>query len=183
MEGLSAIPNWLATRWENARPRSRLVIGALIVATIGLVGLTPKSVLGVPLTWPYVGLIAAVGWGRSGLGFGPMIFLVLFGFAQDASQAPWGSHGFANLLTYGLSAMVTQMADTERTPILSFALPVVTLFFGISLVWLTASIASGHFVRITPMLTAYFATLVVHMLIAPLFDLRARRRAVGKVGI
>ncbi|MEL7103244.1 MAG: hypothetical protein AAGL97_11895, partial [Pseudomonadota bacterium] len=105
--------------------------------------------------------------------------LLFFGFAQDASQAPWGSHGLANLLTYGFSAMVTQMADTERTPLLSFALPVVTLFFGITLVWLTASISSGHLVRITPMLTAYFATLVVHMLISPLFDLRARRAGGG----
>lgn len=179
MNGLSAIPDWFALRWEHARPRSRLVIGALVVALIGLVGLTPKSFFGVPLAWPYVGLIAAVGWGRSGLGFGPMVFLLLFGFAQDASQAPWGSHGLANLLTYGFSAMVTQMADTERTPLLSFALPVVTLFFGIALVWLTASISSGHLVRITPMLTAYFATLVVHMLISPLFDLRARRASGG----
>ncbi|MEL7540542.1 MAG: hypothetical protein AAGJ51_06530 [Pseudomonadota bacterium] len=179
MNGLSAIPDWFALRWENARPRSRLVIGALVVALIGLVGLTPKSFFGVPLAWPYVGLIAAVGWGRSGLGFGPMVFLLLFGFAQDASQAPWGSHGLACLLTYGFSAMVTQMADTERTPLLSFALPVVTLFFGIALVWLTASISSGHLVRITPMLTAYFATLVVHMLISPLFDLGARRVSGG----
>ena len=40
-----------------------------------------------------------------------------------------GSHGLANLLTYGVSAMLTQMADTERSPVLGFALPVVTLFF------------------------------------------------------
>ena len=69
MNGLRGIPDWLALRWENARPRSRLVVGALVVAMIGLVGLTPKSFFGVPLAWPYVGLIAAVGWGRSGLGF------------------------------------------------------------------------------------------------------------------
>ncbi|MEL6258791.1 MAG: hypothetical protein AAFQ67_07025 [Pseudomonadota bacterium] len=179
MNGLSAIPQWFVARWDGARPRSRLIIGALAVAIIGLIGLTPKSFFGVPLTWPYVGLIAAVGWGRSGLGFGPMVFLVLFGFAQDASQAPWGSHGLANLLTYGVSAMLTQMADTERSPVLGFALPVVTLFFGIAVVWLTASIASGHLVRITPMLAAYLATLLVHMVVAPLFDLKARRRSVG----
>lgn len=175
MSGLSAIPDWLALRWEGARPRTRLIIGTVLVATIGLVGLTPKSFFGVPLAWPYVGLIAAVGWGRSGLGFGPMVFLLFFGFAQDASQAPWGSHGLANLLAYGLSSKVSQMVDTERTPVLSFALPVVTLFFGITLVWLTASISSGHLVRVTPMLTAYFATLVAHMLISPLFDLRSHR--------
>lgn len=183
MNGLSAIPDWLAMRWENARPSTRLIIGAIVVAMIGLVGLTPKTFFGVQLAWPYIGLVAAVGWGRSGLRFGPMMFLVLFGFAQDASQAPWGSHGLANLLAFGLSAQVSQMVDTERTPLLSFALPVVTLFFGITLVWLTASISSGHIVRVTPLLTAYFATLVAHMLISPLFDLRSHRRtASGAAG-
>lgn len=175
MNWLSSIADSMALRWEAARPRSRLLIGVLVVALIGMVGLTPKSLFGVPLAWPYVGLIAAVGWGRSGIGFGPMVVLVMFGFAQDASQAPWGSHGLANLLTFGLSAMVHQMFDTERTPFLSFILPVVTLFSGITLVWFVASISSGHFVRVTPMLTAYFATLVVHMLISPLFDLGIRR--------
>jgi len=179
VNGLSGIPDWLALRWENARPRSRLIVGTVVVAIIGLVGLTPKTFFGVPLAWPYVGLIAAVGWGRSGLGFGPMVFLVMFGFAQDASQAPWGSHGLANLLAYGLAAQVSQMVDTERTPLLSFALPVVTLFFGITIVWLSATISSGHLVRITPLLTAYFATLVAHMLVSPLFDLRPHRRMTG----
>jgi len=176
---LSGIADSLAVRWEAARPRLRLLIGALVVLVIGMVGLTPKSFFGVPLAWPYVGLIAAVGWGRSGIAFGPMVLLVLFGFAQDASQAPWGSHGLANLLIFGLSAMVHQMFDTERTPFLSFILPVVTLFSGIALIWIVASISSGHIVRVTPLLTAYFATLVVHMLIAPLFDLGAQRTVSG----
>ncbi len=177
MSWLSSVADGFALRWEAARPRSRLLIGAIVVALIGMVGLTPKSIFGVPLAWPYVGLIAAAGWGRSGIGFGPMVFLILFGFAQDASQAPWGSHGLANLMIYGLSAMVHQMFDTERTPFLSFILPVVTLFSGITLVWMVASVSSGHLARVTPMLTAYFATLVVHMLIAPLFDLGVRRNA------
>ena len=179
MNGVSGFADGVALRWENAPPRTRLMVGGLIAILIGMVGLTPKSFFGVTLAWPYVGLIAAVGWGRSGLRFGPMLFLLLFGFAQDASQAPWGSHGLANLLTYGFSAMVTQMVDTERTPLLSFLLPVVALFFGITLVWIAASISSGHVVRVTPLLTAYFATLVVHMLMASLFDLNAQRAAPG----
>jgi len=182
MNGFSDFADGLVLRWENARPRARLVVGVLLVALIGMVGLTPKSFFGVTLAWPYVGLIAAVGWGRSGMAFGPMVFLLIFGFAQDASQAPWGSHGLANLLTYAAAAAVTQMADTERAPMLSFVLPVVTLFLGIALIWLTASISSGHIVRVTPMLTAYFATLVVHMLLAPLFDLGVRRGAAGGTG-
>lgn len=182
MNGFSGFADSMALRWENARPRSRLIIGVILVILIGLVGLTPKTLFGMQLSWPYIGLIAAVGWGRSGMAFGPMAFLLVFGFAQDASQAPWGSHGLANLLTYGLSAIVSQTADTERSPILSFVLPVVTLFVGITLVWLVASVSSGHVVRVTPMLTAYFATLVAHMLIAPLFDLGVRRGAHAGTG-
>lgn len=183
MMSLSDFADRVALRWDGARPRTRLIFGAMFVILIGMVGLTPKSLFGLPLAWPYLGLIAAVGWGRSGIGFGPMVLLVLFGFAQDASQAPWGSHGLANLLTYGLAAMVTQMADTERSPLLSFVLPVVTLFVGITLVWLVASISSGHVVRVTPMLTAYFATLVVHMVIAPLFDLGIRRGSTAGMSV
>lgn len=174
MNWLSDFADSIALRWEAAGPRTRLLIGALVVGLIGMVGLTPKTFLGVTLAWPYIGLIAAAGWGRSGMAFAPMALLVLFGFAQDASQAPWGAHGLANLLIFGLSALVHQMFDTDRTPFLSFILPVVTLFSGIALVWTVASISSGHIVRVTPMLTAYFATLVVHMLIAPLFDLGTR---------
>lgn len=183
MMSISEFADRLALRWDGARPRTRLIFGAMLVILIGMIGLTPKSLFGLTLAWPYLGLIAAVGWGRSGLGFAPMALLVLFGFAQDASQAPWGSHGLANLLTYGLAAMVTQMADTERSPLLSFVLPVVTLFLGISLVWLVASVSSGHVVRITPMLTAYFATLVVHMVISPLFDLGIRRGNAGGISV
>ncbi|MEO0608650.1 MAG: hypothetical protein AAFY82_10495 [Pseudomonadota bacterium] len=183
MNWLSEIADTVALRWEAAGPRARLVVGALVVALIGMVGLTPKSLFGVPLAWPYVGLIAAVGWGRSGIAFAPMAVLVLFGFAQDASQAPWGAHGLANLLIFGLAALVNQTFDTERTPFLSFILPVVTLFSGIALVWLVASVSSGHVVRVTPMLTAYFATLVVHMLIAPLFDLGTRANVTRGGGV
>lgn len=183
MNWLSGIADSLALRWEAAGPRTRLAVGAFVVALIGMVGLTPKSFLGVPLAWPYVGLIAAVGWGRSGIAFAPMAVLVLFGFAQDASQAPWGAHGLANLLIFGLAALVNQTFDTERTPFLSFILPVVTLFSGIALVWLVASVSSAHIVRVTPMLTAYFATLVVHMLIAPLFDLGTRAKVTRGGGV
>ncbi len=179
MNGLTQFADMFVLRWEGAKPRTRLVIGAVVVLLIGVVGLTPKSVFGMPLAWPYVGLIAAVGWGRSGLAFGPMVFLIFFGFAQDVSQAPWGSHGLANLLTYGVSVLVSQTFDTDRNPSLSFGLPVITLFLGMVLVWLAATVSSGHAVRIIPLMTAYFATLIVQMLIAPLFDLGIRRGLSG----
>jgi len=150
MNGLTQFADMFVLRWEGAKPRTRLVIGAVVVLLIGVVGLTPKSVFGMPLAWPYVGLIAAVGWGRSGLAFGPMVFLIFFGFAQDVSQAR-----------------------------LSFGLPVITLFLGMVLVWLAATVSSGHAVRIIPLMTAYFATLIVQMLIAPLFDLGIRRGLSG----
>ncbi len=175
MMGLTRLADFLGARWERARPRLRLFIGVLVIALVGLAGLTPKVAFGVPLTWPYISLIAAVGWGRSGLAFAPIILLIVFGFAQDASQAPWGSHGLANLLTYGLIVGASQTFDTDRTPGLGFALPLFGLFVGVALVWLIASISVGYPVRVMPLLAAYLATVIVHLMISPLFDLGIRR--------
>jgi hypothetical protein len=175
MMGLTRLADFFGVRWERARPRLRLLIGVVVVALVGLAGLTPKAAFGVPLTWPYISLIAAVGWGRSGLAFAPMILLVVFGFAQDASQAPWGSHGLANLLTFGLIVAASQTFDTERAPGLGFAMPLIGLAAGVTLVWGIASVSVGHPVRVMPLLAAYLATVIVHLLISPLFDLGIRR--------
>ena len=165
--------------WGRMRPRWRLLIGALFIALIGMGGLTPKYIFGAEIVWPYMGLIAAIGWGRSGLALGPMVFLLLFGFADDVSQAPWGSHGFANLLTYGLSALVFQTFDVERNPVLNLSLPLACLLVGVVLIWLMASVSLGQPARAAPLISAYFATVLVQIATAPLFDLGVRRALQG----
>lgn len=165
----------LVRLWREAGPTSRLVVGTLIVIIIGVVGLTPKTLFGTELVWPYAALVAAIGWGRSGVAFRPMALLVFLGIAQDVSAyAPLGCFGFINLAVFGLSATVSRAFDRERAPIISTVAPVVLYAFAFSLVWLLASFASGHAVQISPLITTFAVTYLLHMLIAPVFDLGRR---------
>ncbi len=171
--------------WQSARARVRLVMGALLVAAIGLLGLTPNVLFDVALSWPYAALIAAIGWGRSGLGFAPMAVLVVFGFAQDVTaSAPLGCFALVNLIAYGASAGLSQTFDIERSQGMNYGLPVAILFLGMVMVWLLASFSSSHLARLVPLMSAFLATLFLHMLIAPVFDLGIRRGASGSgVGV
>ncbi len=168
--------------WEGARARVRLAVGAGLVGVLGLTGLTPNVLFDLTLSWPYAALIAAVGWGRSGLAFGPMVMLVLFGFAQDVTaSAPLGCFALVNLATYGASAGVSQTFDIERSRGMNYGLPVLMLIMGMVLVWLLASFASAHMVRVIPLISVLLATIFLHMLIAPVFDLGIRRG--GSAGV
>lgn len=172
MPRLLSLSRW----WHSARARTRLAVGAGLVMGIGLAGLTPNVFFDLTLSWPYAALIAAVGWGRSGLGFAPMILLALFGFAQDVTaSAPIGSFALVNFLTFGASSGLSQTFDIERSPGMNYGLPLVLIGFGMMLVWLLASFAGGHIVRVVPLISAYLATIFLHMLIGPLFDLGIRR--------
>lgn len=169
---LAGLGRW----WQSSRARTRLAVGGLIVVMIGVAGLTPNVLFDVTLSWPYAALIAAVGWGRSGLGFGPMILLLGFGFAQDVTaSAPIGCFALVNFVTFGASAGLSQTFDIERSPGMNYGLPLALLAFGMLMVWLLASFAGGHIVRVVPLISAFLATLFLHMLIAPVFDLGIRR--------
>jgi uncharacterized membrane protein len=54
------------------------------------------------------------------------------------------------------------------------AAPVVLYAIAFSLVWLLASFASGHVVQVSPLISAMVVTYVMHMLMAPVFDLGRR---------
>lgn len=173
---LRGVTRW----WGDARARLRLVIGFVLVAIIGLAGLTPNVLFGLTLSWPYAALIAAVGWGRSGLAFGPMVLLVLFGFAQDVTtSAPLGCFALVNLATYGASASVSQMFDIERSQGMNYGLPILMLVFGMFLVWMLASFATAHIARIAPLFSALLTTIFLHMIVGPVFDLGIRRGGAG----
>lgn len=177
---IGAIAGW----WQSARPRLRLAVGSVLIAAIGLAGLTPVVFFSMTLSWPFAALIAAAGWGRSGFGFGPMAMLIIFGFAQDVTaSAPLGSFALINLATYGASVAVSQTFEIERSRGMNYGLPMLMLVFGMTLVWLLASFAGGHVARIGPLTSALLATIFLHMLIAPVFDLGIRRgNAAGAAG-
>ncbi|MEM8616957.1 MAG: hypothetical protein AAGF20_08490 [Pseudomonadota bacterium] len=166
----------LQERWTASRFPIRFAVGGSLVAAIGLAGLTPNVFLNLTVAWPYAALIAAVGWGRSGLGIAPILALLIFGFAQDVTaSAPLGCHGLINLLTYGAVAGLAYAFQFERSPALAFAEPLVMLAFGMALVWVMASLVSGHLEKAAPLMSSGFATIFLYMLIGPLFDLGRRR--------
>ena len=161
--------------WSEAGESSRLAAGTLLVVVIGLIGLTPKSVFGAELTWPYAAMVAACCWGRSGLAFRPMAVLLLLGFAQDVSAyAPLGCFGFINLTMLGLSTLVHRSFDRERAPGITTLSPILIYAVGFFLVWLFASFNSNHIVQATPLVQAYVVTYIFHIITAPAFDLGRR---------
>lgn len=181
MVRLRQIADLITQNWARAGLRLRLLIGALLVAAIGLAGLTPNSVFSLNVSWPYAAFIAAAGWGRSGLAFAPMLVLLAFGFVQDETTfAPLGMFGLLNIIILGFSAWLHQTFDTERSPILSYGLPILVIVSGFIMLWIFASIVSSHPVRIVPILGALLSTICVHMIAAPVFDLGLRHQSTGQ---
>ena len=165
----------VAASWQRAGPTPRLLAGALVVIAIGFVGLSPRSLLGIELAWPYAGLCAAIGWSRIGLSLRPMLVLVILGLAQDISfNAPLGSFTIVNLMTYGAHAAASETLELERDPVMGRFASLAGLAFGFLVVWLIASALSGEAVRVMPLLAAWISTVLIYTLIHPVFDLRPR---------
>ena len=165
----------IARIWSETGPTTRFLVGTLIVAFIGIIGLTPKTLFSTELVWPYAALVAAVGWGRGGLGFRPMVVLVLFGLAQDVSAyAPLGCFAFINLATFGASALIARAFDRERAPLITTLAPIILYAAAFGLVWLFASFSGNHMVQFSPLMNAFVVTYILHILIAPVFDLGRR---------
>jgi len=181
MTQLKQVAAFVSMWWARAGLRTRLLIGAILVAVIGLAGLTPNSLFSLNVSWPYAAFIAAAGWGRSGLAFSPMVILLTFGFIQDeTSFAPLGMFGLLNIIILGFSAWLHQTFDTERSPVLSYGLPILVIVAGFIMLWIFASIVSSYPVRIVPILGALLSTICVHMIAAPVFDLGLRHQLTGQ---
>jgi hypothetical protein len=149
-----------------------LLFGALIVAIIGLWGLTPKTVFGVTIAWPYAALWGAIGWGRVGLSLRPMLVLIVFGLILDInSNAPLGCFVVMNLVTYGLSAAVAGMLDVDSDPIMAVVVPAALLLAGHVVLWIIASFFTDFPQRVTPLLFHLVTTGIGYALFANAFHL------------
>lgn len=176
MKSVMRFWRFIVRKWANARAVTRLLIGAFVIGLIGLMGLTPNVVFGQTLAWPYAAMIAAAGWGRSGLAFGPMIALIVFGIAQDVtSGAPIGCFALVNIAVFGASAGLSQTFDIERSPGMAIAVPLAAMLIGFVLVWTIASLTGGYIARFMPLFGALFTTLILHFAVSGLFDLGVRR--------
>ena len=161
--------------WSRTGPTYRLLFGVFAIASIGLLGLTPKSLLGIQIAWPYAALWGAVGWGRVGLSLRPMFFLILFGFVQDVSfNAPLGCFVIINLTVYGMSALISDTFDVNSEPLIAVLSPAVMLGAAFFLLWAMASILEDHPVRAMPLITSLLMTGLGYALTQKMFDLGRR---------
>lgn len=158
--------------WSQTGPTLRLVVGVCLIAVIGLVGLTEKTLFGVAVPWPHAALWGAVGWGAVGLSLRPMAALTLLGFAQDiAFVAPLGCFVLVNLSIYGLSAAVSESIDPETDPLISWLAPVALIAAGFFALWIIASSVADHAVQVWPLLLAYFSTAGLYFVVGGVFRL------------
>lgn len=168
--------------WSSTGPTPRLLFGAFAIAAIGLLGLTPKTLFGLSIAWPYAALWGAVGWGRVGMSLRPMVLLIAFGLIQDISfNAPLGCFVIVNLVVYGFSAWIAGMFDVMNEPLVAVIAPILQFISGFLVLWLMASALEDHAVRATPLFAAFLTTGVIYAACHRLFDLgRAPGEPVGQ---
>ncbi|MEM6410890.1 MAG: hypothetical protein AAF683_05095 [Pseudomonadota bacterium] len=158
--------------WQRTNPSAQLLVGVMIIAVVGLFGLTRKSVFEVELVWPYAAMWGAVGWASVGLSLRPMVILVAFGLAQDVSfNAPLGSFVLVNLATYAVSAALRETFDVESDPVRAVFAAGAAMACGTFVLWILASSTADHVVQLLPLLTVYLATLILFIPVAGLFRL------------
>lgn len=163
------------TLWSQSGPSPRLVFGAAIIAIVGVLGMTPKEIFGMPLAWPFAALWGSIGWGRAGLSLRPMILLVIFGLMQDiVSNAPLGCFAMINLMVYGMSAGIADQTDGMRDTLVAVVGPAVLLVVAFLLVWGFASITGDHLVRTWPLMTNFIITGLIYSFASRMFDLGRR---------
>ncbi len=183
MMSRSGITQSLLMQWRMAGPNTRLVIGTTLISAIMLFGLTPRSLFGAELAWPYAALAGAVGWARVGLSIRPMLVLCALGLLQDLiSMAPLGCFMMVNLVTYGLYAAMAGALDTAHDPVLARLLPYVSLLAGVIAVWLIASALADHAVSLLPLIGVWLTTSVFYLLTQPVFNLNRRPGDHGGLG-
>jgi len=163
---------WVLARWEEAGPRTRIILGSILVGVVGLMGFTPNVLFGTTLSWPYIALTAAIGWGKSGFNFLSMSMLILFGFGQDIStSAPFGCFALINLMTLGGSVLFHQTLKVPSIHAVDHVQSTILLLLAFIMIWLLASLLTGHIARIVPIFFSFLTTAFLQFFIAPIFNI------------
>jgi hypothetical protein len=158
--------------WSKSGPSARLTFGCIVIAVVGLFGLTRNDIFGLSFAWPHAALWGAVGWGRVGLSIRPMIALIVFGAIQDVIfHAPFGSFEVINLLTYAASTAIASEFDVTSEPLIAIAASVLLFAGAFLLLWLMASTLEDHAVRVVPLIAAMLTTGMLYALVHKMFDL------------
>lgn len=161
--------------WSKVPPTYRMLIGFAVIAAIGLIGQTPKSIFGFQIVWPHAALWAAVGWASVGMSLRPMLLLCVLGLAQDVSfNGPLAVFWLVNLSAYGSAAWLSGTFDVENDPIQRLMVASVSMAVAFLTLWLLASATANHAVRFLPRIQEWLVTLLLFLPIAPLFSLGGR---------
>ncbi len=161
-----------SSAWGRTHPNTRLMAGAALITLVGLFGLTPKSVFGIELVWPFAALWGAAGWASVGLSIRPMLLLCVYGLFQDMSfVSPFGSFMLVNLVTYGAASLVSETLDVETDPVKAVLVAAFAMGVGFTLMWVMAGARIDY---VASLLLAYIVTLILFVPVAPLFRLGGR---------
>ncbi|MEM1152228.1 MAG: hypothetical protein AAGI03_17075 [Pseudomonadota bacterium] len=170
----------IARRWRATGPNARLAVGIAIVVLSWWVGLDTVVLAGIVVPWPIALLVAAMGWARVGLSMRPMLALVALSLLYDLGyNAPIGSYMIAALVTYGIQSAAESALDLDYDPLMQGALPFISLFAGILVLWVLASGSAGHLARVTPLLLSGVVTALAFSVLSPVFHLRRRPGALA----
>lgn len=161
--------------WSQVSPTYRMLFGFCLVALIGLIGQTPKSIFGFQMIWPYAALWAAVGWASAGMSIRPMLLLCLLGIAQDISfEGPIAVFMIVNLATYGVAVWLAETFDAEADPLKALMIAGAATGVGFFVLWVLASATANHVVKAVPLIQDWMLTLILFLPLAPLFRLGGR---------
>ncbi len=175
MVGRDATGRRRKTLWSQTGPSGRLAFGAAVISVVSLIGLTPRSLLGVEIPWPYAALWGAIGWARVGLSIRPILILSIFGVMQDIiTNAPMGVFATINLTVYGLSALIARHTDGMKDAAVAVLAPAVLLLLAFMAVWSFASLTGGRSVPAGPIFTVMLVTGGIYALTAEIFNLGRR---------
>jgi hypothetical protein len=111
------------SRWSSKASSSggvgvpvRILLGTLIVLSIGYLGVIWGAPMGLAQFWPYAGLWAAVGWGASRLTVLPFMLLIVLGVSMDLlGDAPIGCWAAIHLLAFLVSSLFRKRSLTDPT--------------------------------------------------------------------
>lgn len=164
----------LGRRWAKLVPGWRLLVGSLFVLSIGLLGLTPKALFGMPIAWPHAALWAAIGWGMSGISIRPLVLLSVFGLIQDVyTVAPLGCFMLVNLTTFGAAAWLAENFDLEADPLRWVLIAPICIAIGFFVLWVLASSNLDYGVTVGPLVGPYITTLLGYLIFAWVFRLQS----------
>lgn len=97
----------------------QLLLGTLVVVTVGYAGIMLAPAFGLTAFWPYAGLWAALGWGTGRVSLKPVFALIFLGLAADLILgAPLGCWVSIHLFCFMIVTLFQKRAASDKTGII-----------------------------------------------------------------